>query len=94
MSAKFDSSTTGLTTTPTTFRKSRSLNDRVGIGFLVATFVAIILGLAIGIPLSKRDTSGGGASQSSELQRAMTLLTNNPLIDCKLFSNLKFLIYI
>nr|XP_022310140.1 dipeptidase 1-like [Crassostrea virginica] len=81
MSAKFDSSTTALTTSPTTFRKGRSLNDRVGIGFLVVTFVAIILGLAIGIPLSKRDTSGGGASQSSELQRAMTLLTNNPLID-------------
>ena len=81
MSAKFDSSTTALTTSQTTFRKGRSLNDRVGIGFLVVTFVAIILGLAIGIPLSKRDTSGGGASQSSELQRAMTLLTNNPLID-------------
>lgn len=86
MSAQFNTnSLTSLTTDkPTTFRKQRSFSDRVGIGFLVVTFVAIILGLAIGIPLSKRDTNsggGGGAPQSSELQRAKQLLTANPLID-------------
>lgn len=87
MSAQFNTSslTTLTTDKPTTFRKQRSFSDRVGIGFLVVTFVAIVLGLAIGIPLSKRDTNsgggGGGAPLSSELQRAMDLLTANPLID-------------
>ncbi|XP_048754053.2 dipeptidase 1-like [Ostrea edulis] len=83
MSASFDSSTTSLTTSaPTTFRKRRSWNDRIGIGFLVVTFVAIILGLAIGLPLSKRDTGGGGgAPPSTDLQKAINLLANNPLID-------------
>jgi hypothetical protein len=83
MSVAYDSSTTSLTTdSPTTFRKGRSWNDRIGIGFLVITFLAIILGLAIGLPLSEKDSGGGGgAAPTTEFQRAVTLLTNNPLID-------------
>ncbi|XP_061179816.1 dipeptidase 1-like [Saccostrea echinata] len=80
MSVRYDSSTSSIIPQDK-FVKKRSLNDRIGIGFLVVTFVAIILGLAIGIPLSKRSTGGGGTPRSTELQKAIDLLTENPLID-------------
>ncbi|KAK3108639.1 hypothetical protein FSP39_012298 [Pinctada imbricata] len=66
------------------FRKSPKLyENRFGIGVLVVLLFAITLGLGIGIPLSKRSSGDGSGTTGPQtaLQRAQTLLSNNPLID-------------
>ncbi len=56
-------------------RKKKLLG--IGIGIVV---LAIVLGVAIGVPLSKRSTS--------DLDKAIDILEKNPLIDGYVISNL------
>ncbi|CAH1780218.1 unnamed protein product [Owenia fusiformis] len=64
----------------TEFRGNGKINRKVAIGAVAGLAVlATVLGVAIGVPLSKRQADNTDGSTS--LQRARDILSNNPLID-------------
>ena len=56
-------------------RRTKSRQTKLFYGFVITVLIGVLIGLAVGIPLSKRD------SPDENVQKAQNVLSQYPLID-------------